>query len=186
MQFIAIEVFIYLFTAFIFNYKALFFCVKHRACLKIAIPAYCFNIFIVCIGVSSSPLYHAKPFVKSANFFVIKYFRFQFIFYVKIATTPASPTKRSPLSFLLTWKEEHRQKRNIFLLENCTWVQSVFVLENYLFIRLENLKTRLQIQQKTFLREKVSNFTVSKWYTHLLTLNYSLHYTKRLSSITAR
>ena len=48
MQFIAIEVFIYLFTAFIFNYDAV--CVKDRACLKIAIPAYCINIFGSILG----------------------------------------------------------------------------------------------------------------------------------------
>ena len=45
MQFIAVEVFIYLFTIFIFNYKFLFVCVKERGCLKLAIPAYFFNIF---------------------------------------------------------------------------------------------------------------------------------------------
>ena len=45
MQFIAVEVFIYPFTLFMFNYKVLFIWVKERACLKIAIPAYCFNIF---------------------------------------------------------------------------------------------------------------------------------------------
>ena len=51
MQFIAIEVFIYLFTVFIFKYKALFVHVKDRACLKIATPAYCFNIFGRTFGV---------------------------------------------------------------------------------------------------------------------------------------
>ena len=45
MQFIAVEVFIYQITVFIFNYKALFVFVKDSACLKTAIPAYCFNIF---------------------------------------------------------------------------------------------------------------------------------------------
>ena len=29
----------------IFDYKALFVCVKDRTCLRIAVPAYCFNIF---------------------------------------------------------------------------------------------------------------------------------------------
>ena len=45
MMLIAVEVFIYLFTVFIFNHKALFVCEKDRACIKIAIPAYCFDIF---------------------------------------------------------------------------------------------------------------------------------------------
>ena len=45
MQFTEIEVFIYLLTVFIFNYKAQFVYVKDRACLKIAKPAYCFIIF---------------------------------------------------------------------------------------------------------------------------------------------
>ena len=51
MQFIAIEVFIYLFTVFISNYKALFARVKDRTCLKMATPAYCFKIFGQIFGV---------------------------------------------------------------------------------------------------------------------------------------
>ena len=51
MQFIVVEVFIYLFTVFTFNHKVLFICVKDRASLKIAIPAYCFNIFGSIFGV---------------------------------------------------------------------------------------------------------------------------------------
>ena len=46
-----LEVFIYLFTVFIFNSKALFVCVKDRVCLKVAIPAYCFTIFGSIFGV---------------------------------------------------------------------------------------------------------------------------------------
>ena len=41
MQLIAVEVFIYC----LFDYKALFVCVKDRTCLRLAIPAYCFSIF---------------------------------------------------------------------------------------------------------------------------------------------
>ena len=44
MQFIAV---------FIFNYKALFVCVKDRAFLKIAIPSYGFNNFESTFGVLS-------------------------------------------------------------------------------------------------------------------------------------
>ena len=51
MQFIAVEVFIYLFRVFAFSYKTLFVCVKDRPCLKIAIPAYRFNIFGSVFGV---------------------------------------------------------------------------------------------------------------------------------------
>ena len=51
MQLIEVEVFIYLFTVFIFNSKALFVCVKDRVCLKVAIPAYCFTIFGSIFGV---------------------------------------------------------------------------------------------------------------------------------------
>ena len=51
MQLIEVEVFIYLFTVFIFNSKPLFVCVKDRVCLKVAIPAYCFNIFGSIFGV---------------------------------------------------------------------------------------------------------------------------------------
>ena len=39
----------YLFT-FLFDYKALFLCVKDRACLRMAIPVYCFNIFGSILG----------------------------------------------------------------------------------------------------------------------------------------
>ena len=45
MQLIEVEVFTYLLTVFIFNSKALFVCVKDRVCIKVVIPAYCFNIF---------------------------------------------------------------------------------------------------------------------------------------------
>ena len=51
MQLIEVEVFIYLFTVFIFNSKPLFVCVKDRVCLKVAIPAYCFTIFGSIFGV---------------------------------------------------------------------------------------------------------------------------------------
>ena len=51
MQLIEVDVFIYLFTVFIFNPKPLFVCVKDRVCLKVAIPAYCFNIFGSIFGV---------------------------------------------------------------------------------------------------------------------------------------
>ena len=50
MQLIAVKVFNYLSTTF--NYNALFICAKDRAFLKIAIPAYCFNIFGSIFGVS--------------------------------------------------------------------------------------------------------------------------------------
>ena len=42
----------YLFIClFIFVYKSMFVCVKDRTCLRIAIPAYCFNLFgsIFCV-----------------------------------------------------------------------------------------------------------------------------------------
>ena len=51
MQFVAVEVFINLFTVFIFKYKVLVICLKDRAYLKIVIPAYCFNIFGLVFGV---------------------------------------------------------------------------------------------------------------------------------------
>ena len=42
----------YLFIClFIFDYRALFVCIKNRACLGIAIPAYFFNIFASIFGV---------------------------------------------------------------------------------------------------------------------------------------
>ena len=45
MQLIEVEVFIYLFTVFIFNSKPLFVCVKDRLCLKVAISGYDFKMF---------------------------------------------------------------------------------------------------------------------------------------------
>ena len=51
MQLIEVEVFIYLFTVFIFNSEALLVCVKDRVCLKVEIPANCFTIFGSIFGV---------------------------------------------------------------------------------------------------------------------------------------
>ena len=51
MQFIAVDVFINLFTLFVFNYKALFADGKDRTCLKIEVPDYCLNIFGSIFGV---------------------------------------------------------------------------------------------------------------------------------------
>ena len=57
MQLIAVEVFIYLFMYTVFDYKALFVCVKDRKCLRITIPAYCF-IFgaLFCLLIKKLPL----------------------------------------------------------------------------------------------------------------------------------
>ena len=46
-----VEVFIYLFTVFTFNSNPLFVCVNDRVCLKVAILAYCFNIYGSIFGV---------------------------------------------------------------------------------------------------------------------------------------
>ena len=54
MHFTAVEVLICL---SIFDYKPLFVCVKDRACLRIAIPAYCFNIFGSFFGILFCILY---------------------------------------------------------------------------------------------------------------------------------
>ena len=51
MQLIKVEVLIYLFTVFIFSFKALFVCSKSRICLKLAIPVSCFTIFRSNFGV---------------------------------------------------------------------------------------------------------------------------------------
>ena len=48
--------FIYLQYLYLFNYKALFVCVKDSAYLKTAIPTYCFNIFGSIFGVLFSLL----------------------------------------------------------------------------------------------------------------------------------
>ena len=56
----------------------------------------------------------------------------------------------------------HMDKEETFFLENYTLAWSEFLLDNYLFIKPENLKASLKISPLTFLREKVSTFAVSK------------------------
>ena len=38
-------IYLSVYSIYIFNFKVLFICVKDTACLKVAKPAYCFNIF---------------------------------------------------------------------------------------------------------------------------------------------
>ena len=61
-----------------------------------------------------------------------------------------------------------------------------FFFDKHLFIRPENSKASLKIESQTFLRQKLSTFVVSKWYTQLLTFDYPLQYVKRPSIIIAR
>ena len=70
--------------------------------------------------------------------------------------------------FLIWTKKKH------FFLENKHIAMIWIFLDNYPFISPDNLKASLKIHLQTFLREKVSTFTVFKWYTHLLTFDSQL------------
>ena len=81
------------------------------------------------------------------------------------------------------------ERRNISFLKTEHWYGLNF-LDNYLFIRPENLKTLkiLENLATNFSERKGTNFCYVQMiyiYIHLLTLNYPLQYAKRLSKITA-
>ena len=58
----------------------------------------------------------------------------------------------------------HLEKEETFFFLKTTHWHGLNFLYNYLFTRLENLKTSLKIKPQTFLREKLSTFSMSKWY----------------------
>ena len=76
------------------------------------------------------------------------------------------------------------QRRNISFLKTAHWYGLNF-LDNYLFIRPENLKTN-------FFENLTTNFSESKdinfcyFQIHLLTLNYRIQYAKRRRNTIAR
>ena len=167
MQFIAVEVFIYLFTVFTFiNYKALFACVKDRACLKIEIPAYCFNIFGSIFGVlfcllikklilGSKTIWQSmRKFPRSV--WSVRTFphmdKEETFFFLK--TAHWHNIKQTPKISILAVSKYKTTKMLIFgvyfilyflnlLGKNGTLVWSDFFLDNYFFIRLGNLKASL-------------------------------------------
>ena len=65
----SVEVFIYLFISDLYLIKALFVSLKDRTCLRIAIPAYCLNIFGSIFGVLFSLL------IKKLKVTVLLHFR---------------------------------------------------------------------------------------------------------------
>ena len=107
---------------FIFDYKALLVCVKDRTCLRIAIVAYCFNIF----GSISSVL---------------------FCLLIKkliLGCKTIWQSMRSVSTLPHMDKEEA-----FFFLKTAYWHGQNF-LDDYLFIRSENLKTSLKFSHKLF------------------------------------
>ena len=119
MQFIAVKVFTYLFT--IFNYKVLLIWVKDRACLKIAIPAYCFNIFGSIFGVLFCLL--IKKLILECK-------------------TVWKSMRKFPCAVWSVRAFPDMDKKKIFLkTAHCYGL----IFFNYLFIRLENLKTSLNL-----------------------------------------
>ena len=132
MQFIAVEVFIYLFRIFVFSYKTLFVCVKDRPCLKIAILAYRFNIFGSVFGVLFCLL------VK------------ELILEVKAS----EKHEKFPCALWSLKTFPHMNKEvNFFFLKTAQSYGLIF-LDNYLFIRLENFKTSLLILATNFSEKK--------------------------------
>ena len=107
----------YLFIC-LFDYKALFFCVKDRTCLRMTIPAYCFSIFgsifgvLFCLLIVNIRIWH----------YLTKY------------------EKVSMSSLKCEYISSYGQRRNISFLKTAHWYGLNF-LDNYLFIRPENLKT---------------------------------------------
>ena len=115
----------YLFIClFIFDYKARFVCVKDRPCLRIAITDYCFNIFgsifsvLFCLLVKKSIL-GCKTVWQS----MIKF--------------------PCPVWSVSTFPHINKEEA-FFFLKTANWYGQNF-LDNYLFIRSENLKTSLKI-----------------------------------------
>ena len=119
-QFIAVEVFICL---FIFDYKALFVCVKDRTCLRIAIPVYCFNIF--------------------GSIFVVL-----FSLLIKKLILGNKTTWQSMRNFPCTFSSVRAfpdmDKEEIFFSRKLHIGIVWLFLDNYLFIRPKNLKTTLK------------------------------------------
>ena len=110
---------------FIFDYKALLVCVKNRTCLRIAIPAYCFNIFGSVFGILfvyflRSWYWEVKPSGKVRESFLRVYF--------------------DVWGHFLIWT---KKKKFFFWKLHIGMVY--FFLDNYLFIRPENLETSLKI-----------------------------------------
>ena len=124
MHFISVDVFIYLFLVFIFNYKALFYLCKRlkMACLKIAIPDYCFNIFGSIFGVL-------------------------FCLLIKILILGSKTIWQSSRNFpcavesVRTFSHMYK-KETFFFLKTAHWYSLNF-LDDFLFIRLEKLKLSL-------------------------------------------
>ena len=119
MQLIAVEVFIclhvYLFTCL---FTCLFVCVENRTCLRIAISAYCLNIFGSVFGVLFCLL--DKKLILRSKKHLTKYEHL----FVSVEGVRKFPQMD---------KEE-----TSFFLENCTLAYSEIFLDNYLFMRPEN------------------------------------------------
>ena len=149
----------------LFDYNDLFVCVKNRTCLRMAIPAYCFNIFGSSFGVL-------------------------FYLLIKKLILECKSIWQSMRKFLwAVWRVStypHMEKEEGFL----PWklhigIVSIFQIITLFLLDLKIWKLNfLEIWPQTFLKEKLC--CVQMIYIFLLTLNNPFHSAKRLSNIIVR
>ena len=115
---------IYFFCLFIFDYKARFVCVKCKTCLRIAILAYCFNIFGSIFGVL-------------------------FCLHIKKLILGCKSIWQSMRKFpCAVWRVSifpHTDKKETFFFLKTEYWSGLNFLDNYFLIRPENLKKFLKI-----------------------------------------
>ena len=120
---------------FIFDYKALLVCVKDRTCLRMAIPAYCFNIF--------------------GSVFIVL-----FCLYIKKlilgCKTVWQSMRKSPCAVWSVSTFPHMDKEEAFFFLKTAHCQNF--LDNYLFIRSGNLNTSLKNLARNFSERKGIDF----------------------------
>ena len=132
----------------LFDYKALFACVKDRTCLRMAIRAYCFSIFGSIFGALFCLL--IKKFILRCDTIWQSMRKFLWTIW-SVSTFP------------------HIDKEEISFLKAAYWYGLNFL---YLFTRPKkmNLKISENLAALTFVREKVSTFAETKWYMYTLWL----------------
>ena len=109
------------------------FCVKDRACLKMAMPAYCFSIFESILGALFCLL--IKMLILECD-------------------TIWQSMRVSMSSLKCEYISSYRQRRNISFLKTAHWYGLNFL---YLFVRPENLNLKISenLATLTFVNEKV-------------------------------
>ena len=128
----------YLFIC-LFDYKALFVCVKDGTCIRMEITAYCFNIFGSVFGALFCLL--MKKLI--------------------LGCETIRKSMRCLSSLKCQYISSYGQKRNVSFSKTAHWYGLNFLC---LFIRPENLNLKIfeNLAAQTFLRENVSPFTECK------------------------